>query len=205
MPCLSFAPFLEGFFTGAGLIIAIGPQNAFVLKQAIQRNHVLTIAVLCSVIDAFLITLGITSLGELLTTQSTLLTVAKWGGALFLTAYGIKSFYSVFKTQSLVIDGEPERLSLKKTVLMILALSFLNPHVYLDNCILLGSIGAQFPLAERYCFLMGAVLASFVWFFSVCYGARYLRHFFANPLSWKILDFSIGCIMIFIAALLVLG
>jgi L-lysine exporter family protein LysE/ArgO len=198
------APFIEGCGTGAGLIIAIGAQNAFVLKQGILKNYVFVTALICALIDAFLISVGVGGFGAILTTNVWLLTIARWGGAIFLFYYGFRSFRAVFKTESLKLETGPERPDLKMTVGTVLALSLLNPHVYLDTVVLLGSIGAQFPASERVFFALGAMLASFVWFFTLGYGARYLSPLFQRPLSWKILDFLIGCIMWAIALSLLL-
>jgi L-lysine exporter family protein LysE/ArgO len=198
------APFMEGCGTGAGLIIAIGAQNAFVLKQGILKNHVFITALICALVDAALIGVGVGGFGVLLTTNWLLLSLARWGGAVFLFYYGFRSFRAVFKSETLKFGGTPERLDLKMTVGTVLALSILNPHVYLDTVVLLGSIGAQFPESERLFFALGAILISFIWFFSLGYGARYLAPLFQKPLAWKILDFLIGCIMCAIALSLLL-
>lgn len=198
------APFVEGCGTGAGLIIAIGAQNAFVLKQGILKNYVFITVLMCALIDALLISIGVGGFGAILTTNKWLLVFARWGGSLFLFYYGFRSFRAVFKTESLKFDAAPERPDLKMTIGTILALSLLNPHVYLDTVVLLGSIGAQFPVSERIFFAFGAMLASFVWFFALGYGARYLGPLFQRPLSWKVLDFLIGCMMWAIALSLLL-
>ena len=132
-----------------------------------------------------------------------LLTIARWGGAAFLVYYGFRSFRSVFKSESLKLESGPERPDLKTTLVTVFALSLLNPHVYLDTVVLLGSIGAQFPL-ERLFFAFGAMLASFIWFFGLGYGAAYLAPLFKKPIAWKILDFLIGCVMWAIALSLIL-
>ena len=198
------APFVKGCGTGAGLIIAIGAQNAFVLKQGILKNYVFITVFICALIDTFLIALGVGGFGSLLTSNFLLLTTAKWGGAGFLFYYGFRSFRAVFQPQILKLDGSPERPDLKMTLTTVFALSLLNPHVYLDTVVLLGSIGAQFSDAERPFFALGAVLASFVWFFAIGYGARYLAPLFQKPIAWKILDFLIGCVMWAIALSLLL-
>lgn len=197
-------PFLEGCGIGAGLIVAIGAQNAFVLKQGILKNYVFVTVLICAIIDALLIGVGVGGFGAILTSNLLLLILARWGGALFLAYYGFRSFRSVFKSESLKLDSTPERPDLKLTVVTVLALSLLNPHVYLDTVVLLGSIGAQFPGPERLFFALGAILASFVWFFSLGYGAAYLAPLFQKPLAWKILDFFIGCVMWAIALSLIL-
>ena len=197
-------PFIEGCGTGAGLIIAIGAQNAFVLKQGILKNYVLVTVLMCACIDAFLISIGVGGFGAILTTNTLLLTFAKWGGAAFLFYYGFRSFRAVFKSEALKFDSDSLRPDLKQTIGMTLALSLLNPHVYLDTVVLLGSIGAQFAGPERLFFALGAMVASFVWFFTLGFGARYLAPLFQKPLAWKILDFMIGCIMWAIALSLLL-
>lgn len=196
---------LEGFSTGAGLIIAIGGQNAFVLKQGILKNQVFVTAFFCALTDALLISFGVAGLGTILTSIPLLMIISKWGGALFLFYYGCRSFRAVFSSQSLKITRKgPERPSLKETLLLLTALSYLNPHVYIDTVLLLGSISAQFAQKERFFFALGAIIASFLWFFSLCYGARFLAPIFSKPLSWKILDFIVGCVMWGIALSLIL-
>lgn len=197
-------PFVQGCGTGAGLIIAIGAQNAFVLKQGIMRNYVFITVLICALCDAFLICLGVGGFGALLTSNTLFLALARWGGAIFLAYYGFRSFRAVFKTESLKLEASPEAPGLKMTLITVLALSLLNPHVYLDTVVLLGSIGAQFPNSERLFFALGAIFASFVWFFALGYGARYLGLFFQKPISWKILDFFVGCVMWTIALSLLL-
>lgn len=204
MDMFCVAPFIEGCGTGAGLIIAIGAQNAFVLKQGILKNYVFPTVFLCAIIDAMLISLGVGGFGAILTSNTFLLDLARWGGAAFLLYYGFRSFRAVFRSESLKIDVSSERPGLKMSILTVLALSLLNPHVYLDTVVLLGSIGAQFPAHERLYFSFGAILASFVWFFVLGYGARYLAPLFQKPLAWKILDFFIGCVMWAIAFSLLL-
>ncbi|MBA4749118.1 MAG: amino acid transporter [Alphaproteobacteria bacterium] len=199
------APFWEGCATGAGLIIAIGAQNAFVLKQGIMKNHVFATVFICCLVDAILIALGVGGFGTFLTSSPFLLSVAKWGGVGFLVLYGLRSFGAVLKTEALAVEGGRERPNLKASILMILAFSLLNPHVYLDAVLLLGSIGAQLPKDERPFFALGAIVVSFVWFFSMGYGARFLAPLFAKPLAWKILDMVTGAIMLLLAYLLAMG
>jgi L-lysine exporter family protein LysE/ArgO len=197
------APFLEGCGSSAGLIIAIGAQNAFVLKQGILKNHVFVTAFICALIDALLISLGVGGFAKILSTNALLLEIARWGGVVFLGFYGFRSFRSVFTPHALKVSDQENRLSLKMTIITALALSLLNPHVYLDTVVLLGSIGAQFPDNERFFFAIGAMLTSFIWFFSLSYGSRYLAPLFQKPISWKILDFIIGCVMWLIALFLI--
>lgn len=197
--------FWSGLGTGLGLIIAIGSQNAYVLKQGLLRNHPFIIALICSSIDALMIILGISGLGLIITSSQILLDIARYGGALFLIIYGALSFKAVFKTERLEA-GDPKRTStLKNTILTLLALSFLNPHLYLDTCVLIGTIGAQFEGEERKSFMIGAVSASFIWFFALSYGAKLLVPLFEKPISWKILDFFVAITMWIIAGFLILG
>jgi L-lysine exporter family protein LysE/ArgO len=196
--------FLSGLGTGLGLIIAIGTQNAYVLKQGILRNHPFVIALICSVIDALLISAGVSGLGILITSSPILLNIAHYGGAAFLIYYGIKSFLAVFKTESLDIDLKEKSTGLKHTAMTVIALSLLNPHLYIDTCVLIGTIGAQFPEIERSYFTIGAISASFIWFFSLSYGAALLVPLFKKPVAWKILDFIIAIVMWSIAASLIL-
>jgi L-lysine exporter family protein LysE/ArgO len=198
-------PFLEGCGTGAGLIVAIGAQNAFVLKQGLLKNFVFVTALVCALSDAILICLGVGGFGQLISCNHYLMEAARWGGAAFLLWYGFRSFRAVFHTNTLnVKQTSAEQPSLKLTIATLLMVSFLNPHVYLDTVILLGSIGGQFPETERIFFAFGAVSASFIWFFGLCYGARYLAPLFSKPIAWKVLDFIIGCIMWAIAITLIL-
>ncbi len=197
--------FLEGLGTSAGLIIAIGAQNAFVLKQGILKNHVFVTVLSCAAIDALLITAGVGGFGTVLASNAILLIIAKWGGAAFLSYYGFRAFKAAFKNQSLEVSREPIKPSLKETFLTIFAVSFLNPHCYLDTVVLLGSISSQFPEGARFFFGLGAVAASFLWFFGMGYGARYLAPLFQKPIAWKVLDFLVGIIMWGIAISLIVS
>ena len=202
---LSFFPtaFFSGFGTSMGLIVAIGAQNAFVLKQGILRNHILVIALLCSFLDAALIIFGVAGFGAILTSNQLLMDIARYGGAAFLLCYGFRSFRSAFINNALTIDHSKSKLGLKKTIITLLVLTLLNPHVYLDTCVLVGSIGIQFPIEQRLSFTVGAILASFTWFFALTYFAKLLVPFFKKPIAWKILDSITGLIMWSIAGLLI--
>lgn len=184
-----------GLAIGFGLIVAIGPQNAFILKQGILKNHTFIIALLCTLIDITLIALGVNGLGTLFALNKTLVLIAQLGGATFLFFYGLRAFRAAFKKESLDIHHGSKSLSIKKTITITLALSLLNPHIYLDSFVLLGSIGGQFAAPDRPSFILGAVTASGIWFFSLSYGARFLLPFFKKPIAWKVLDSIIGCIM----------
>ena len=193
--------FLKGFSLGASLIIAIGSQNAFVLRQGLRREHVLPVCLVCFACDALLILLGVAGLGTLVSSSRLLMQIALWGGGIFLFAYGIRAFRSAFRPQSMEVDETSNPASgLRWAILTTLALTLLNPHVYLDTVVLLGSISGQFPAPERPAFALGAVSASLVWFFGLGYGARILTPLFRRELSWRVLDLLIGCVMWGIAA-----
>lgn len=198
---------IAGLGLGASLIIAIGAQNAYVLRQGLRRQHVFTVASLCFVIDASLITLGAGGFASLLQAVPSLPDIAAWGGAAFLGAYSLRSFHAALKPGSLTAqNGEGTAgSSLRAAVLTVLALSLLNPHVYLDTVILLGGIAAQYQGTERLAFAIGAVVASGLWFYGLGFGARRLAPFFASPKSWRLLDAFVGCVMAAIAVSLVVS
>lgn len=197
-------PFLKGFTLGASLIIAIGSQNAFVLRQGLRKEHVFTICTICFLCDALLILLGVAGFGKLVASSDTLMMIALWGGALFLFFYGFRSFQSAMKNEVLSVDQSANQASgLSWAIATTFALTLLNPHVYLDTVILLGSIAGQYPESERFVFALGAAAASMVWFYGLGYGARILTPLFQKQLSWKILDVMIGVTMWGIAGSLV--
>ncbi|KHG34442.1 LysE/ArgO family amino acid transporter [Sulfurospirillum sp. MES] len=193
--------FISGFSLGFSLILAIGAQNAFVLKQGIKKEHVFVICLICALSDAVLIFAGVFGFGYLVEQFPTLQTVAKYGGFMFLVTYGLKSFYTAWSMTHELNPLDQPTASLLKTVLIVLAFTWLNPHVYLDTVILLGSVSTKFgSLAPM--FGLGAMSASFVFFFSLGYGARILTPLFQKPLSWKILEVLIGIIMLSLAWML---
>ena len=186
--------FLKGFGAGSGLIIAIGAQNAFVLSHGVKKNHYIIIPLICAVCDALLIILGITGMGTLIASSKSLSLIAGIGGAGFLFSYGIGSFRSAIKGGGLSVNQKAES-SLKAAVLTTLAVTLLNPHVYLDTVILLGSISSQFKQPGHIFFGAGAVMASFVWFFSLSIGGKMLAPLFTKESSWRILDTLVGITM----------
>ena len=188
---------IPGFFTGLSLIVAIGAQNAFVIKQGLLRQHVLLIVAICAVSDAALIFLGIGGLGALVQSNTSVLEVIRWFGVLYLTWFGIKSIRSALTNQSLVAS-ESGTTSAKEIATTVLALTFLNPHVYLDTVILLGSVGNQFN-EDRWFFAVGASVASFAWFSTIGFGARAASKYMSKPIFWKILDSAIAVVMFTIA------
>lgn len=190
------APLIKGFGVCMGLIMAIGVQNAFVLRQGIRRRHVFTTALLCSLIDIVMITLGVVGVGTFIHENTLFMRIAKWGGMAFLFYYGTRSFYSAMQTQQLDIEADtPKPTSTWMVVLTILGISLLNPHLYLDTMVLIGSIGGQYEHTARTSYILGAILASVVWFFSLAYGSALLTPFFSKPKAWRILDVSVGTIM----------
>ena len=193
-------PLIQGFSLGASLIIAIGSQNAFVLRQGLRKEYVFTICTICFLCDALLILLGVGGFGTLVASSQKLMLVARWGGAIFLFFYGVRSFLAAFKSEALIADAaESTAQGLAWAVATTLALTLLNPHVYLDTVILLGSIAGQLPEKERAVFAIGAICASMVWFYGLGYGSRILAPLFRKQIAWKILDVSIGGVMWLIA------
>ncbi|MEO3427207.1 LysE/ArgO family amino acid transporter [Pelagibius sp. CAU 1746] len=197
---------LEGFGLGAGLIIAIGAQNAYVLRQGLLKQHVFAVASLCFLIDCALIALGAGGFASLLNAVPKLPGIAAWGGALFLAGYSLRAFAAALHPGSLRADGTPPGgAGLKAALATAVALSLLNPHVYLDTVVLLGGLAAQYPGAQRLAFALGAMAASGLWFYGLGYGARRLAPLFAKPAAWRLLDGFVGCLMASLAAGLILG
>ncbi len=195
--------FLKGILTGSGLIIAIGAQNAFVLSQGVKKNHIIVIPLICALCDGCLIFIGVAGAGTVFSSSKFLTLLAGWGGAAFLFWYGFESFKSLLKTNTLKLDKN-SNLSLKKAIIATLAITLLNPHVYLDTVVLIGSISAQYKTSGRYLFGAGAATASFIWFFSLGAGGKLLSPLFQNPLAWKFLDGFVGITMWIIGASLIL-
>lgn len=188
---------LPGFLTGLSLIIAIGAQNAFVIKQGLLRQHVLLIVLICAISDAVLIFLGTGGLGALVQSNQGLLEVIRWFGVAYLTWFGIKSVKSAFTNQSLEASESPT-VSALKVATTALALTWLNPHVYLDTVILLGSVANQFD-SNRWYFAIGASVASVLWFTVIGFGARAASKYMSRTIFWKILESLIAVVMFSIA------
>lgn len=187
-------PYMQGLGTGAGLIIAIGAQNAFVLSQSIRKNHHLTVCLVCSICDAVLITLGVLGTGELIAANPMLLKPAAWGGAAFLGWYGFNSFRSAMKGGRLDED-EVSETNVRSLISLTLAITLLNPHVYLDTVVMVGSISGQYSGDGRYAFGFGAISASFLWFYTLGLGGQALAPLFRRRQTWRILDTIIGITM----------
>ena len=192
--------FLSGLGLGAGLIMAIGAQNAHVLRTGLRREHVGLTVLVCILVDATLIAFGIAGMGAAVQASPMLLALAKWGGAAFLLWYGLRSWRAVFAAAPRDIAQSASRTSARRALLSVLALSLLNPHVYLDTVVLLGAIGASFPRAERLSFALGAMIASVLWFSALGYGARKLSPWFARPSAWKWIDALAGTTMLGLSA-----
>ena len=199
------ATFLSGLGTGAGLIIAIGAQNAFVLRQGLLRQHVLPVVLVCIGGDILCICAGVAGMGALIRTNEWLLEFFRWGGALFLTVYGISAARRAASGNGSMEISEGGAGSFMKAITSCLAFTFLNPHVYLDTVVLLGSIAAQYGEDLKWTFASGALTASVLWFTGLGFGARLLLPIFQNRKAWRILDTLIALVMWAIALTLVLN
>lgn len=200
-----FAIFLNGLGMTAGLIMAIGAQNIHVLKTGLRREHVGLTVITCICIDMALIAVGVAGMGALVQASPLLLGVAKWGGAAFLFWYGLRSWRAVFASGALQLAANQTRTSRRQALASVLALSLLNPHVYLDTVVLLGAIGGGFPAAGRPSFAVGAMCASVLWFVALGYGARRLSPLFAKPVAWKWIDGIAGTTMLALSASVAFG
>jgi len=195
---------LAGFATGLALIVAIGSQNAFVLRQGILREHVLALVVFCALSDALLILVGVAGGGALVQQYPVALEVARIGGALFLAAYALFAARRALHPAALLPLDAPG-LSLPATLATCFGFTFLNPHVYLDTVVLLGAIATQRGEAGRWWFGLGAATASLCWFAALGFGARLLRPVFARPLAWQVLDGIIAATMASLALVVWFG
>ncbi|MCL9773481.1 LysE/ArgO family amino acid transporter [Vibrio methylphosphonaticus] len=203
---MNFWVLLQGFGLGATMIIPIGAQNAYVLNQGIKRNHHLTTATVCSLLDTTFISLGIFGGGAILSQNDMLLTMVTLGGILFLMGYGMLSLRSAFKQPaSRESRGEVLARGKRTVILGALAVTVLNPHLYLDSVVILGSIGGQFEGSDRIAFAIGTILASFVWFYSLSIGAAKLGPTLSKPKVKKGIDLTVAVMMFAIAAMLARG
>ena len=195
-------PFLNGFALGGSLIIAVGAQNAFILRQGLLGSNVFVLCLIASVADAALILAGVAGFGTLVNSSPTLLTIVTAGGALFLLAYAVLAAKRAWQPQSMeaALQAAP---TLSRAITTLLAFTFLNPHVYLDTVVLLGGLSGSYEGQARVAFGAGAMIASFVWFFSLGYGARWLAPLFAKPSAWRVLDGLIALVMLLLALSLI--
>ena len=185
--------FLTGLLTGLALIVAVGAQNAFVLRQGIRGEHVLPVVVVCLVSDLVAISAGVAGLGVVLERWPGVLPVAQVAGGLYLLAFGVQSALRAWRPAGLRADGAPST-SARRAVLLALALTWLNPHFYLDTLLMLGTVANSFG-EQRWWFFLGATVASAAWFPALGFGARLLRPVFARPSAWRVLDSGIAVLM----------
>jgi L-lysine exporter family protein LysE/ArgO len=201
---VAFLAALSGLGFGLSLIVAIGAQNAFVLRQGLRAEHVTAIVAVCALSDVVLIAAGVGGLGALVRAVPPLLTAARYGGAAFLLCYGLLAARRALRGGRLDADPAGRSLTAPAAVGTCLALTWLNPHVYLDTVVLLGSVASTHG-ADRWWFAAGAVVASMAWFAALGYGARLLRPLCTRPAAWRCLDAGIAAVMVVVAATLLSG
>jgi len=189
-----FTPFLSGFLLGGSLIIAIGAQNAYILRMGLLRHHVFWLCLFCAISDAALILLGVAGLGAIVQAQPRLLTAIALFGGVFLFVYAAIAAKRALKP-TILTAAQAGKPTLLAALAVCAGFTWLNPHVYLDTVVLVGAFSTKYEGEARAAFASGAVLASFVWFFSLGYGARLLKPFFANPRAWQVLDGLIALVM----------
>jgi len=194
--------FIPGLISGLALIVAIGAQNAFVIRQGLTRKHVLFVVFICALSDAMLIAAGTAGLGQLIKSFPTLLEIIRWFGVLYLSWFGFKSLANALKSQSLTIADKAE-VSKKNVLIAALGFTFLNPHVYLDTVILLGSLANQWA-SDKWFFATGAMVASIAWFSFIGFASRFASRFMTAAKFWKILDTVIALVMFTLALTLAL-
>ena len=194
---MSISDFIQGFIIGSSLIIAIGPQNLYVINQGLKKNYILIVVLLCSLSDSLLIVCGIYLSNSLLNLNDSLIITMKLIGGIWLILYGINKIKN--SNSHNIENKEFKELSLNKVVFTTLAITYANPHVYLDTVVLIGSVSQQFSGNEKLFFGVGASFSSFIFFFSLAYGAKLIVPFMKNTSSWRILDFSVAIIMFIIS------
>lgn len=195
--------YLAGLGVGLSLIMAIGAQNAFVLKQGLLRNHVFAVCLFCATSDAALIAAGVAGAGAIARNAPWFLQAMRWGGAAFLLWYGLRSARAAWRGGEALQASAGAAPALGPTLATLAALTWLNPHVWLDTVVLIGSISSAQP--DRLGFALGAMSGSFLFFFSLGFGARLLAPLFARPVSWRVLEAGVALVMWTIAATLILG
>ena len=194
--------YFNGLLVTAGLIIAIGAQNAFVLAQSLRREHHVPVAALCILCDVLLVSLGVFGLATVLAESPLLLEITRWGGVVFLIFYGVIALRRAARPHTLRGDAQHIPRSLRQVLLAALAVTLLNPHVYLDTVLLIGSLGAQQP--EPGAYTLGAASASTLWFLLLAIGGAWLAPWLARPLTWRLIDLGVAMMMFAVAAQLVL-
>ena len=195
---------LTGFATGMSLLVVIGAQNAFVLRQGLRGEHVLWVVIICSLSDIALESAGVAGLGTISRLAGWILPAMRWFGVAFLVIYGAMTLRNALKHSTLAPDQAGTAMSRRRVVLTCLALTWLNPHVYLDTVLLIGSIALS-HVPVQWWFLAGSLFASCCWFVGIGYGAKWLRPLFASPKSWRILDIGIAVVMWTVAVSLILS
>ena len=195
-------PLFSGLSAGLSLIVAIGAQNAFVLRQGIQRSHIAMVVAVCAVSDLVLILLGVAGIGVLLERAPAALVVTRWAGAAFLLAYGALAARRAIRGEQLDLPGDRPAGSRTAVLATGLAFTWLNPHVYLDTVLLLGSLAAAQGETGRWWFAAGAGLGSIAWFTALGAGARFLAPLFQRRAAWRVLDAGIAIVMVTLAVLL---
>lgn len=194
-----------GAMLGAGLILAIGAQNAFVLRQGLRREHVLLVVLTCLMGDIICISAGVAGVGGFIVSHPSFLAIATWGGALFLLYYGgLAAWCAIRARDRLLVETTGEKTPAMSVFLTALAFTFLNPHVYLDTVVLLGSLSTQYG-DERWWFSLGAMLESVVWFFALGFGAQLLTPIFRRASAWRIFDAIVAVLLWILAASLILN
>jgi L-lysine exporter family protein LysE/ArgO len=201
---MSLSVYVTGLMTGLSLIVAIGAQNAFVLRQCLLGAHVFAVSLACSLSDAALIALGVTSFRQMAVAAPWFVPTMRYGGATFLIWYGARNLYSALRSTEALAAGDVRASNLTQTLAMCLALTWLNPHVYLDTIMLLGAISTRFPGQEA-SFALGAMTGSFLFFFALGYGAIGLRPIFISPASWRALEALVALTMWTIAFKLIIS
>jgi L-lysine exporter family protein LysE/ArgO len=196
--------FWQGLATGLALIVAIGSQNAYVLRQGIRREHVLPLVAFCALSDALLILAGIGGAGVLIRGNDALMQVTRYGGALFLASYGASAARRAWRGNHMQLE-QSQGVTLAAALTACFGFTFLNPHVYLDTVVLLGSIANQLPDPGRWVFGAGACLGSLLWFSALGFGARYLAPLFQTTTAWRMLDSVIALTMFALALMLMMG
>lgn len=198
-----WSPGIEGFALSMGLILAIGPQNIFVVRQGLLRSHIFVVCLVCSLSDALLIIVGVLGLGSILANIEGADFLISIAAALFIASYGVMRIRSSMNPVGMSISDEKAQ-GLSSTILTLLAFTFLNPHVYLDTVILIGGASSRYSVDDRFMFAIGAAVASFLFFFALGYGARRLSSILDKPDAWKFIDRGIACVMFGIAGSIML-
>lgn len=192
--------FIKGFIVAGGLIVAIGAQNAFVLKCGLLKKHIFWVVITCFACDICLISIGVFGVGQFISHNLLFKISLSFIGAGFLLVYGIRAWIGAWHgTSILEADSKTTPSSKKAMILSALAITLLNPHVYLDTVVIIGGVSSSLTVDKRILFTLGALFSSFTWFFSLGYGARILIPLFKIPRTWQILDFLIGCFLLFIS------